>query len=262
MKLKLFFISLFFVQLSTSQSVEITGIVESSGDVENIHVINKTAQKFTITNTSGGFVIPVNLNDTLSFSSVQYESKVIIISEEILNSKKVLVTLDAQINELDKITLTNGLTGNLATDMNTITVVRPSSLHLDEVDMQSLSLDNLALEKQSTSDHYKQTLNSNTRFYQPDIVKVLESVLKVDLSFKSGVLQDRKRVKEKFLLEVYTKTEISNAFNIPIDKVDDFLLFVEKEGFKLSLLEKENEFLLVEFLMNKSGVFNKSDEKK
>lgn len=112
MKLILRFIVVFVVQFSIAQSVEITGVVESTGDVENIHVINKTAQKFTITNTLGGFKIPVRLNDTLSFSSVQYQPKVIIISKEILDSKNVLVKLDEQINELDKITLTNGLTGD------------------------------------------------------------------------------------------------------------------------------------------------------
>jgi hypothetical protein len=74
---------IFLVGLARAQSVEITGKVESSVDVENIHVINKTAQKFTITNRFGEFTIPVNVNDTLSFSSVQHEAKAIVVSKAI-----------------------------------------------------------------------------------------------------------------------------------------------------------------------------------
>jgi hypothetical protein len=46
-----------------------------------------------------------------------------------------------------------------------------------------------------------------------------------------------------------------------MDKVDDFLLYIEKKGFESSLLEPENMFLLVEFLMNSSEVFNRDGKK-
>ena len=42
-----------------SQTIEIGGVVSGSTDVENIHVINKTSNKFTTTNKLGAFIIEV-----------------------------------------------------------------------------------------------------------------------------------------------------------------------------------------------------------
>ncbi len=264
MKIKLQFIILFSVQYATAQSIEIKGRVESSVDVENIHVINKTAQKFTITNVLGEFTIPVRLNDTLSFSSVQHKPKIIIISSEEIGTKTIAVVLEEQVNELDKVVLGKVLTGNLASDINNFNVIkeRPTPLNLNEIEKSSLRLDNLALEKQSTQDHFKYILNPDTRFYSPDIVEIAETIFKTDLSLKVKVLNNKTKVRPLFLLDIYTKEEISENFNIPIDRVDDFLLFIEEEGFKSSFLEPDNRHVLLEFLMKKSEIFNEDDSKK
>ena len=120
MKSALRFVILFLVSFATAQSVEIAGKVESSIDVENIHVINKTALKFTITNKNGEFTISVNINDTLSFSSVQHEAKAIVISKEIYTSKTVTVLLIEQINKLSQVTVGKVLTGDLLSDIEKI----------------------------------------------------------------------------------------------------------------------------------------------
>ncbi len=54
-------------QNAFSQSIELSGRVESKTNVENIHVINKTAHFFTITDENGHFTINAKLNDTLTF---------------------------------------------------------------------------------------------------------------------------------------------------------------------------------------------------
>lgn len=120
MKSALRFVILFSVSFTTAQSVEITGKVESSIDVENVHVINKTALKFTITNKNGAFTIPVHVNDTLSFSSVQHEAKSIIISKEIYTSKTVTVLLIEQTNKLNQVTVGKVLTGDLGSDIGNV----------------------------------------------------------------------------------------------------------------------------------------------
>ena len=45
----LFLLSVFPFQKPQAQSIDINGYVQSDKDVENIHVINKTAQLFTVT---------------------------------------------------------------------------------------------------------------------------------------------------------------------------------------------------------------------
>ena len=76
---------LLFANINFSQSVEILGRVISKTDVENIHVINKTAKSFTVTNREGAFRITAKVNDTLQFSSIQQGVKNVTISKDIIN---------------------------------------------------------------------------------------------------------------------------------------------------------------------------------
>ncbi len=92
-------------------------IAKSEGSTENIHVINRTSGRFTVTDALGAFVIPIKLHDTLSFSSIQYKPQELIISEQILESGVVVVTLETQVNELDEVIVGKVLTGDLLHDV-------------------------------------------------------------------------------------------------------------------------------------------------
>ena len=99
------------------QTATILGKIESKIDNENIHVINKTRQIFTITNKTGEFEIKAKENDTLMFSSIQHKPKEVVISKEIILSKVVFVVLEEQINELDEVLVGKVLTGDLMSDI-------------------------------------------------------------------------------------------------------------------------------------------------
>ncbi len=107
-------------QATQAQTVEILGRVKSDVNIENIHVINKTGNFFTITNTQGEFKIKAKLSDTLQFSSIQHKEKHVIITNEVIFTKAILVLLDEQINELDEVIVGKILTGNLLLDINNI----------------------------------------------------------------------------------------------------------------------------------------------
>ena len=114
-----FFILIFFItQTLVSQNVEISGIAESNNNIENIHVINKTAQVFTVTNSKGEFTISASLNDSLMFTSVQHKTKNIIIDATIFSTKTVTVKLEELVNQLDEVTVGKILTGDLNSDIN------------------------------------------------------------------------------------------------------------------------------------------------
>jgi hypothetical protein len=114
----LFFVT--FSQSLVSQSVEIEGKIKTKVDFENIHVINKTEKIFTITNQFGDFKIKAKINDTIVFSSIQTQIKSIVIDEELFAKKKIEVTLEEQINQLDEVVVGTILTGNLLSDINNI----------------------------------------------------------------------------------------------------------------------------------------------
>lgn len=126
-----FFFFLFFtlINFSFSQTVEVSGKIISKTDLENIHVINKTGQVFTITNNKGEFKIKVKLNDTLQFSSIQLGIKSIAVTSGAINSKKMIVYLDEQINELDEVVVGKVLTGDLLSDIENADKNRPINFY-------------------------------------------------------------------------------------------------------------------------------------
>lgn len=108
------------VQQSYAQTIELLGKVQSTTDVENIHVINKTAQKFTITNADGDFRISATLNDTLIFTSIQHKITSVLVDTDIIQNKTLVVTLDEQVNELDQVVVGKILTGNMLSDVSNV----------------------------------------------------------------------------------------------------------------------------------------------
>ncbi|PIA79571.1 hypothetical protein BFR04_01635 [Gaetbulibacter sp. 4G1] len=119
-KLFIYFMLLLNIQIAVSQSVEINGKVVSNVSVENIHVINKTAQVFTTTNKAGEFTITAKLNDTIMFSSIQHIQKIITISNNTILIRKLNVKLEEQINKLDEVVVGKVLTGDLLSDVENV----------------------------------------------------------------------------------------------------------------------------------------------
>jgi hypothetical protein len=118
-KTKLLFslVASLFAFLLQAQRSEIKGKLIASDDVEGIHILNKTASKFTISNDKGEFTIVAKATDTLFISSLVYENKEIIITEEQENSNSIEIKLKEKVSELDKVVVGKILTGSLQSDL-------------------------------------------------------------------------------------------------------------------------------------------------
>lgn len=118
---KLLFLCLFISVswISNAQELEINGkvIVDGDNDVEGIHIINKTANKFTITGVNGTFKIPVKLNDTILVSGIKYKYKEVIVDNIIIQGKQMTVYLEENIYQLDEVLIGKFLTGDVRTDI-------------------------------------------------------------------------------------------------------------------------------------------------
>lgn len=108
----------FLVSISYAQTVEVKGkVIVEDDDIEGIHIINITANKFTITQENGDFTIPATLNDTIIFSAIKYKPKKIVITNDILKSKILNVYLTELVNQLDEVIVGKVLTGDLMLDV-------------------------------------------------------------------------------------------------------------------------------------------------
>lgn len=120
MKLKLtnlfFFILIAITSYGQEDLISIQGTIFSSNKkISDIHIINLHNYLGTVSNDNGEFKILAKVNDTLFFSSIEYENVKICITEFNLKSKKLTVFLTPSINQLKEVFV--GLTGNLAFDI-------------------------------------------------------------------------------------------------------------------------------------------------
>mgnify|MGYP000060338104 CR=1 FL=1 len=88
------------------RNFELTGTVFSDSlPIENVHVINKTSFKGSITNSHGVFTLPVKVGDTLHISHINFEVKKLVISVAEKSTKNVFVNLSSKTHTLNEITL-------------------------------------------------------------------------------------------------------------------------------------------------------------
>lgn len=103
---------------ASAQTVEIKGKITATDEVDGIHIINKTASKFSISTSSGAFTIPAKLNDTILFSGISYQPREIVVTKMIIGSQQMFVYLDELVTALDEVVVGKVLTGDLMFDIN------------------------------------------------------------------------------------------------------------------------------------------------
>jgi len=92
-------------------------IINANQVINNVHIINLNSGRGTISNDNGSFVIKTKVNDTLLFSSIQFEKIKIAVTKNHLNSKIMEVHLIPYITNLNEVFL-HGLSGRLNIDLN------------------------------------------------------------------------------------------------------------------------------------------------
>ena len=249
------------------QRVSVNGrIVVTSADKEGVTVYNTSANKGTVTDENGEFKIDVALNDVVEFGALQFKDFTVVINDKILVSKQMTVILVEEVNKLDEVVLLPfGLTGNLGADLEN---VRTYNVSLDEV---YFGLDHIEDFKFS-ADYKTEAENVAFNEYNPRVDNMLNLVnlasflvsQVADIEGDSGDKRERalRQTPFKKALEQYSLNFIHANFDIPLDEVDAFADYVEKEGVDPSLLAKDKE---VEFLerinqLSKSYLKSKSDK--
>ena len=115
--LHLFSVSLIASFSLQAQNTQISGQIISDGELEGIHIINRTAYRYATTDENGFFIVEGKLSDSLYFSSIQHQPKTIVLTKSVIDSKTLTVTLLESLNELDEVVLGAILTGDLNSDI-------------------------------------------------------------------------------------------------------------------------------------------------
>ncbi len=262
-KSSLFFIIIFFlgisVQAQTLFSKSLEGKVTSdSKDVADVHVLNKTRNKATITNLYGYFSITASLNDTLLFSAVQFKKKELIVSQAMLDSKTLFVPLEDALNELDEVVVTPyDLSGDLSKDLGTLKTapaISATSLGLPNAGVKPLMQSERLLKEASLGPFQIGMLTSLP--FNP-LINAISGRTKM---LKKRVARDRKYIMTQGVQKVFGDTTYLASLKIPKEKLDDFMYYCEVDSSFQRTVNSKNELKIWEFLRKKSVAYRKNNE--
>lgn len=245
------------------QRVEVKGrIIVNANDVEGVTVFNTSSNKGTITNDKGEFKIEVRLNDVIEFSALQFEKFNVTIDEKIITNRYVTVYLVERINKLDEVLIKpyDMLTGNIVADVKSVETFNPN---LDAIYFGVNDLYGIDFTDDYKSDVVNIAMTPQQFQYSPDLVKILGGLLKPVFNTKKDKLEKKiSGVSQLDLTDLYGKEFLIRSFNIPEEKIDEFIAFVEADQFDFDYLDKGNELLLIDHLYAESKQFLKNVDSK
>lgn len=204
-------------------------------NVPNENVINTTSEAFTITNDDGEFAIRVKVGDELVFTAINYQLEVVKITEEILKKNRLVVEVNEKVTQLDEV------------------VVSPEDqakfLQMQNEDFRQYDYEidrGTEVENIATSRVDRGLLQNGLNF-----VNIFKALMKSGSD--SGEESTRAPLKvSEVLRHVYDDEFFVKDLKLPQDKIDEFLFYCDTKVPPQSLLRKDNEFQLIDFLVTQS----------
>ena len=219
-----------FSSICLAQSVDIEGQILAESDVEGVHVINRTSNKFTTTSVSGSFVINAKLNDTIVFSSLQYKLTAVKILPETIASKRIVIRLEEQVNVLDQVTVGKVLTGDLELDIKNSDLKKP-------IDFYDVGIPGYTGKPKTQSERRLYEADGGKMFYVGFGAAVNFHKLMNAISGRTKMLKERVRLEANEVLMYEIKANLTEEFfkTNPLDeesKVEFFYFCSEDETFE------------------------------
>lgn len=205
--------------------------------VPNENVINATSEMATITNARGEFAIYVKKDDEVVFTAVNYQIMMVKITDAILKNNRLVVEVNEKITELEEVIVTPDQQERFIELKNK--VLKEEFVY--ETD-RSTEVENVAFDATQTN------LQNGLNFV--GIYKALAKTLK-----KEKVVERAPLKMSEVLRQVYEDDFFVKDLNLPQDKIDAFLFYCDTQMPAKSLLKKDNEFQLIDFLVTHSKTF-------
>lgn len=206
--------------------------------VANEYVINSTTEEATITNDAGEFTIAVKVGDQLVFTAVNYQYEIVDITPEILERNRLVVSVDEKVTELDEVVVTPA-------DKERFLQLKNEEFKEYEYEIdRSTEVENIA--QSQTERGMKDGLN---------FANIFRAIFKAQP--QTADEQAPKLQVSEVLRKVYDDRFFMEDLQLPKEQIEAFLTYCDKRMPTRSLLKKENEFQLMDTLVNLSKSFRK-----
>lgn len=212
-------------------------VVNDSVKVENVVIFNVNARTGTITKFEGAFTIPAKEHDTLVISSLEFKSKKVVLTKELMEMDVMKITLQSLTNQLAEVLVEKEK------------IKSPIKNSQEVVDTKYYD-DAQSSPKNTVMPNYNVIENG------ADFVRMYKDVLKI--------LRKKDPKKKDFTSNVnFTETVMkrinysffSNSLKLHDDEIKLFLMFSENDTKSKSIVKKATDFELMDFLVGKNMEF-------
>lgn len=247
--------------LSQENSRLINGrVISPKNDVSNVLIINLNSKKSAITDSLGLFTIEAQLRDLIRFTSVQYISKEIVITDSIFLKNFMDVHLEENVIPLNEVIVTpHSLTGNIAQDLRKITTkpsITAAYLRLPQADVKvKTKNERLLLE----ADRGKFAKMQGSPFGVGvifNIHKILNRISGKTKALKYRLVLDKNDKTRKQIVNLFSRKDLSEELGIPEIHIDNFLTFCLIQA---DFPKTSNALQVWEYFKNKSIEYKKSN---
>ena len=227
-------------------------VLNNGKGVADVHVMNTTRSRATITDETGNFNIGVNLGDTLLLSAVQFKRKTLLISGAMLESLRIDVPLEEFVNVLDEVILRPyDLSGDLTRDMRqmkTEGVVTASTLGLPNAYVKPLS--------QAERMKHEATTGGGLVPLNP----LLNAITGRTKYLKKRIAMENKYARTNRVRAFYPDSVFVKELSIPESKIDDFMYYCEVDIAFSAVVDTHDRLKIWEYLKKKSSLYRESNE--
>jgi len=226
-------------------------VVDKGEAVADVHVLNISAGKATITNEEGYFALPAQKGDTLLFSAVQLKRTVLVVTPAMLQSQGIIVPIDEYVNVLDEVVvMPYNLTGDISRDLQQMPgdkVLVASTLGLPNAYVKPATQTERKLHEATTGggivplNPVINAISGRTRY--------LKEMLAVERTY----------ARTQRVRNFYPDSLFVIELKIPETKIADFMYYCEVDTLFQGVVDTADRLQIWEFLKRKSQHYRKNN---
>ncbi|MBC6999495.1 hypothetical protein [Cytophaga sp. FL35] len=231
------FLSLFAQAQEEDRAMVRGTVLYRNVPVPNENVINITTEDAVISNDGGQFAIEAKVGDELAFSAVNYQLKVVKLTQAMIDNGRLVVEVKEKITELDEV---------VVSPENQERFLAVKNQEFKEIEYEidrSTEVENTALSQSERG------MENGLNF-----VNIFKALAKA--AQKDDVERPRLKMSE-VLRQVYDDEFFVVDLKLSQDQILDFLSYVDTRAPEYNLLLKQNEFELIDFLVTESKAYRK-----
>ncbi len=203
------------------------------------NVLNAGAGIATTTDDDGRFTIPAKLGDTLYFIALAYQFKKVPVDEDVVRRNRMVVEVNEKVTELEEVTVSPE--------------EQQEFLRLRNEDFKEYSYDT-----DETSEIDNVALDPSVRGMKYGLNFVNIFKLLVGSGDDEEDSPDPALKASNVIRQIYDDSFFVRDLGIPQEQIPDFLDFVDAQLPSRTLLRRDHEFELIDFLVDQSETYRQA----